>query len=142
MQVDILGQENVLKYIEATKKTKFSILRAGATAHMSVFECLDSDSNSQALADFKRWAEVMNNGMPYKIILFDFAEFSQNEHGETIVKKQKNRSAKCEATFILNSSFAASPTTNPQTHEINGGFDVKGLRESIINELQKNKKKI
>jgi len=137
MQVDILGVDNIVKYIEATKKTKFSILRAGASAHMSVFECLDSDTNVNAVNDFKRWAEVMNNAIPYKIILFDFAEFTTDQNGEPMVKKQKNRSAKCEATFILN-AFAQNQTTNQQTPEISSqGFDAKSFRESIINEIAK-----
>jgi len=138
MQVDVIGIENILKYIEAAKLSKFTIMRIGNSgASTPVFECIESDSNANAVNEFKRWAEVVNNSIPYKILLFDFAEVNIDEAGAKNIKKSRNKGNKMEFNFVINT--APSYQTNPeQKSQINGGgFDLASLRADIINELHK-----
>jgi hypothetical protein len=139
MQVDIIGIDNVLKYIESTKKSKFSIYRASGTngAYMPVFECLESDSNVTAVSKFRDWAEVVNNNVPYKLLVYDFAEISINEDGSKKIKKTGDRSGKMESVFILNNTFTQGAQANQQNQVNAGGYDLAALRESIINDLAK-----
>lgn len=135
MQVDILGLENVVSYIQATKLSKFIIQRAGANAQaIPVFECIDSDSNSNAINEFSKWAAVMNNSIPYKITLFDFALIKQDENGQVKIEKSKNKSGKSEVTFVINTAMQ-TPTTNQQQNTM--GFDLAGLRADIIKDISK-----
>ena len=139
MQVDIIGVENVLKYIESTKKTKFSIYRATGTngAYMPVFECLESDSNTNAISKFNDWASVVNNNVPYKLVLYDYAEVTINEDGSKKIKKAVERNGKMESIFILNNTFTQGGPPNQTTQVNNGGYDLAALRDSIINDLAK-----
>lgn len=139
MQVDIIGIENVLKYIESTKKSKFSIYRATGTngAYMPVFECLESDTNANAVSKFRDWAEVVNNNVPYKLITYDFAEVTISEDGTKKIKKANERNGKMESVFILNNTFTQGAQAS-QTNNVNhGGYDLAALRESIISEISK-----
>lgn len=137
MQVDILGLENVVSYITATKLSKFVIQRAGSNAQaIPVFECIDSDSNANAVNEFSKWAAVMNNSLPYKITLFDFAQIKQDENGAIKVEKSKNKSGKTEVTFIINTAMQATQT-NQQPNANNLGYDLAGLRADIIKEISK-----
>lgn len=139
MQVDIIGIENVLKYIESTRKTKFSIYRATGTngAYMPVFECLESDSNINAVSKFRDWAEVVNNNVPYKLIVYDFAEVTIAEDGTKKIKKAAERNGKMECVFILNNTFTQGSQTNQTNQVSQGGYDVAALRESIVSEIAK-----
>lgn len=139
MQVDIIGIENVLKYIEGARKTKFSIYRATGTngAYMPVFECLESDTNVNAVAKFRDWAELVNNNVPYKLIVYDFAEVTIAEDGTKKIKKAAERNGKMESVFILNNTFTQGQQTNQQNQTNTGGYDLTALRESIIVEISK-----
>jgi hypothetical protein len=139
MQVDIIGIENVLKYIESTKKTKFSIYRATGTngAYMPVFECLESDTNANAVSKFRDWAEVVNNNVPYKLIVYDFAEVTIAEDGTKKIKKASERNGKMESVFILNNTFTQGQQANQQNQNNSGGYDLAALRESIVSDLAK-----
>jgi len=139
MQVDIIGIENVLKYIESTRKSKFSIYRATGTngAYMPVFECLESESNVTAISKFRDWAEVVNNNVPYKLLVYDFAEISINEDGSKKIKKTGDRSGKMESIFILNNTFTQGQPANQQNNNNSGGYDLAALRESIVSDLAK-----
>lgn len=138
MQIDVIGLENVVSYIQATKLSKFVIQRVGSNAQaIPIFECIDSDSNANAVNEFTKWAAVMNNATPYKITLFDFAEITTDANGQTKVQKSKAKTGKTEVTFIIN---ATAPTTqaNQQQHtNTNQGFDIASLRADIINEISK-----
>jgi hypothetical protein len=139
MQVDIIGIENVLKYIEGARKTKFSIYRATGTngAYMPVFECLESDTNVNAVAKFRDWAELVNNNVPYKLIVYDFAEVTIAEDGTKKIKKAAERNGKMESVFILNNTFTQGQQTNQQNQNNSGGYDLAALRESIVSEISK-----
>ena len=93
MQVDILGVENICKYIEATKYSKFTISKHSNTTngnYISVFDLHDSNSNENAVNTFRNWAEFMNNNIPYKIICFDDMEITTDANGnEKKIKKGK-----------------------------------------------------
>ena len=63
MQVDIIGTDDVLKYIEATKLSKFTVQRSNGSGYIPCFECIDSESNSNAINEFKKWAELIKNNI-------------------------------------------------------------------------------
>ena len=66
MQADYLGQENVSRAIELSKLTKFTISRAGNNGLFTpIFECLDSDSNTNAVEQFNEVAKILNNSICY-----------------------------------------------------------------------------
>ena len=90
MQTDITGLENVCKYIQATKYSKFSITKivAGSNGNnISVFDLIDSNTNEHAVETFRTWAEFMNNNLPYKIVCFDEVEISEDANGIQKLKK-------------------------------------------------------
>jgi len=135
MQVDILGLENVVSYIQATKLSKFIIQRAGGNAQaIPVFECIDSESNGNAINEFSKWASVMNNAIPYKITLFDFANITTNEKGETKIEKSKSKSGKTEITFVINTALQIQ-NTSQQPNQM--GYDAASLRADIIKDIRK-----
>ena len=84
MQTDINGVENICKYIEATKYSKFTISKYSNTTngnYISVFELHDSNTNENAVNVFRNWAEFMNNNLPYKLICFDEMEIATDANG-------------------------------------------------------------
>jgi len=134
--VDIIGLENVIKYIQASKLSKFTIQRAGNNgSYMSVFECINSNSNETAVNEFSKWAEVVNNSMPYKIVLFDFAEIITDDTGESKIKKSKSKNGKMESIFIINPSHTYAHPTQQKNETL--GFDAVSMRQDIIKELAK-----
>ena len=135
--IDIIGLDNILKYIEASKLSKFTICRANANGNfVPVFECLNSNNNETAINEFRRWAEVINNNVAYKIMLFDFAEYNTDENGNIKPIKAKGKSGKIESIFVINS--APQFSTQPQTNDKNiGAYDIANLRAEIINEISK-----
>jgi hypothetical protein len=135
--IDIIGIENVQKYIKASKLSKFTISRANTNgSYLSVFECLNSSNNETAVNEFTRWAEIINNSMPYKIVLFDFAEVTTDDFGNDKVKKTKGKSGKMESIFIINNTHSFVNNQQP-TKDNNIGFDLQSMRNDIINEISK-----
>jgi hypothetical protein len=134
MVVDILGTENVLKYIESSKLSKFTIHRLNGTQNICIFESLDTSENKDIINKFANWADFMNNNIPYKITLFDFAEVQTDVNGQTKISKSKYKNGKMEATFILNSVQNFAPTKENQN---TSNFDMASFRAEIINEIAK-----
>lgn len=135
MLVDILGTVNVLKYIEASKYSKFSIIRAGSTAaNTNVFDCIDSESNETALKRFEEWANVVNNNVPYKIILFNEVEITTGTDGEIKINKKKSKSGKMEALFILNNTAVNFGVSTQGKAE---SLDVQSLTAQIVERISK-----
>jgi len=100
--IDIVGIDNVQKYIKASKLSKFTISRANTNgSYLSVFECLNSSNNETAVNEFTRWAEIINNSMPYKIVLFDFAEVTTDDYGNDKVKKTRAKVEKWKVFLLL-----------------------------------------
>jgi hypothetical protein len=145
MQTDITGLENVCKYIQATKFSKFSISKVSVGTNgnnISVFDLIDSNSNEHAVETFRTWAEFMNNNLPYKIICFDEVEIIQDANGTEKIKKLKAKVGKSSVTFCLNqnnhNTFASS---NSKDNDNNGAFDLVEFRKSIINDITEAREK-
>ena len=139
MQADYLGHENVSRAIELSKLTKFTISRAGNNGLFTpIFECLDSDSNANAVEQFNEVAKILNTNIPYKITLFDFAEIDTDENGTQKIKKRGGGRdhKKNTFTFILNNT-ALNYQANQQQIQNNLGVDLANLRADIIKEISK-----
>lgn len=130
--IDIIGKENVLKYIEHSGKSKFTIFRHGQNnANIPVFEAQDNTTVGDAMRAFEQWADVMqgNNNM-YRIVVYNILD----ESDENQPRKTKNKAGKMEAIFAL-----SDPGTRFYTDGKNGGqqLDAASLRASIVADLQK-----
>jgi hypothetical protein len=79
----------------------------------------------------------VNNNVPYKLLVYDFAEISINEDGSKKIKKTGDRSGKMESIFILNNTFTQGQPANQQNNNNSGGYDLAALRESIVSDLAK-----
>jgi len=138
INVDLIGTENVLKYIQATGLTKFCIQRAeGNGSFLPVFECYDSNSNENAVARFQAWSEIVNTARPYKISMFNFIEFETLASGETKAKKSSHKGNKTEATFILSNNAQQLSSQNQTQHQNNFSGDFASLKADIIREISK-----
>ena len=140
MLVDIQGKENVIKFIEASKLSKFSILRAGNTGYnIPIFECLNSNDNSNAVIEFNKIAEILSPNIPYKIKLFDFVEEITNANGDIKIKKSKFASNKMEVIFVINTALNFQATQQPTTAQVGNqqAFDIGNLRAEIIKDIAK-----
>ena len=146
MQTDITGLDNVCKYIQATKFSKFSISKVSVGTNgnnISVFDLIDSNSNENAVETFRTWAEFMNNNLPYKIICFDEVEIVQDANGTEKIKKLKAKVGKSSVTFCLNqnthNTFASN--SNSKDNDTNSAFDLVEFRKSIINDITEAREK-
>lgn len=140
MLVDIQGKENVVKFIEASKLSKFSILRAGNTGYnIPIFECLNSNDNSNAVLEFNKIADILSVNIPYKIKLFDFCEEVTNANGDIKIKKSKFASNKMEVIFVINTALNYQATQQPTTAQVgtHSAFDIGNLRADIIKDIAK-----
>lgn len=138
MQVDIIGIEDVLKYIEATKLSKFTVQRQNGAGYIPCFECLDSESNANAVNEFSKWATIIKNNMPYKLSVFDVAETIVDANGNEKIKKSGRRSGKMECTFILNQGYSNFGTTKNEPVE---QTDHNEFRKQIIKEIAEQNEK-
>ena len=131
--LDIIGTENVLKYIETSKLSKFTIDANKSGHYICVFECINSNSNETALNEFSKWADFINPNQTYKITLFDVVEVSEDFNGLTKIKKTKNKNNKMSATFILNESY------NTKAPNVNGNqnFDEETLLRKLTDKIVK-----
>jgi len=145
MQVDIIGIENICKYIEATKYSKFTISKYSNTTngnYISVFDLHDSSSNENAVNVFRNWCEFMNNNLPYKIICFDDMEITTDANGNEKKIKKGNKTGKSSITFSLgqgqNNNFTSA---NGKEQEINNSFDLVAFRKEIIKDIYEEREK-
>jgi hypothetical protein len=138
MQVDIIGIDDVLKYIEATKLSKFTVQRQNGAGYIPCFECLDSETNANAVNEFSKWATIIKNNMPYKLSVFDVAEVIMDANGNEKIKKSSKRSGKMECTFILNQGYnnVGSNKNEPIEH-----FDTNDFRKQVIKEIAEQNEK-
>jgi hypothetical protein len=140
MLVDIQGTESVIKFIEASKLSKFSILRAGNTGYnIPIFECLNSNDNNTAVNEFNKIAEILSPNIPYKIKLFDYAEEVTNANGDIKVKKSKFASNKMEVIFLINTAVNLQATQQHTTAQVGNqnAFDIGNLRAELIKDIAK-----
>ena len=138
MQVDIIGIEDVLKYIQATKLSKFTVHRQNGAGYIPCFECLDSESNSNAVNEFTQWASIIKNNSPYKLNVFDVAETIIDANGNEKIKKSGKRSGKMECTFVLNQGYnnVGINKNEPTEH-----FDQNDFRKQVIKEIAEQNEK-
>jgi hypothetical protein len=119
--IDIIGLANIVKYIEVSGKSKFTIYRAGQNGmNIPVFECDQTQTNGNAVREFERWAEVINNAVIYKIVLFNVCHLDTDEMGNTTTKKTKQKSNKMEALFAIN-----EPGSYSKIGSDSKGFDIE-----------------
>ena len=129
--IDIIGTENVLKYIEVSKLSKFTIDANKSGHFICVFECINSNSNDTAILEFSKWADFINPNQNYKITLFDVVETTILKNGEEKQNKTKNKNGKMSATFILNESY----NNKPQTINGQNNFDEESLLKKLSHRI-------
>jgi hypothetical protein len=134
MQVDIIGTDDVLKYIEATKLSKFTVQRSNGSGYIPCFECIDSESNSNAINEFRKWSELIKNNIAYKLSCFDVAEVITDANGNEKIKKSNKRSGKMECTFVLNTNGANFGSTKNDHNEMQS-FDMNDFKKQVIREI-------
>lgn len=135
MQVDIIGIDDVLKYIEATKLSKFTVQRQSGAGYIPCFECTDSESNLEAISEFTKWANIIKNNMPYKLSCFDIQETIIDSKGVEKLKKGR-KAGKMECTFVLNQSFGSNKNEPTEQH-----FDQNDFRKQVIKEIAEQNEK-
>ena len=138
MTIDFIGTDSVIKFIEASKLSKYKIERATNAngSYISVYEFNDSNNNIDAVNDFKRAAEFINPNVVYKITLYDFVEIEADENGLSKPRKAKGKNGKQQGLFTLNSS-GLNIHNGQQPTQNNGAFDMAALRAELINEISK-----
>lgn len=134
MQVDIIGTEDVLKYIEATKLSKFTVQRSNGSGYIPCFECIDSESNINAINEFRKWSELIKNNIAYKLSCFDVAEVITDANGIEKIKKSNKRSGKMECTFVLNTNVANFGAAKNDYNETQS-FDMNDFKKQVIREI-------
>lgn len=124
MNVDLIGLENIKGYIERSRKSKFSIYRAGTNGNsLPVFECIGNTTNHEAVKDFEAWANLVNNNNPYRLVLFDIADEEGN--------KAKGRAGKMEANFCI-----VEPGTKFGSNGESAGLSLEQMREQMRKEFE------
>lgn len=132
MQVDFIGTEAVEQFIISSKKKKFTIIRGGGQQALPLFDCLETETNEDALNEFKRIASVLNKGVTYKIILFDEMELTNGEDGQVRIKKKGSRAGKIEALFALSSNIGYSYDQDQKTST---SINYDEMKKNIVSEL-------
>jgi hypothetical protein len=134
--IDIIGTENVLKYIEVSKLSKFTIDANKSGHFICIFECINSNSNEIALNEFEKWSSFINPNQTYRITLFDVVDITE-DNGILKTKKTKNKSNKMQCSFILNENYSAK-----NTQQIVGNIDedaiYKRMQSKLIEEQNSN----
>jgi hypothetical protein len=136
--LDIIGTDNVLKYIEVSKLSKFTIDANKSGHFICVFECINSQSNDIAIIEFSKWADFINPNQTYRITLFDVVDSTIDESGVLKQKKTKNKSNKMQATFILNENFNGARATNNLAAPIDEESLIKKISSKFIEEQSNN----
>ena len=136
--LDIIGTDNVLKYIEVSKLSKFTIDANKSGHFICVFECINSQSNDIAIIEFSKWADFINPNQTYRITLFDVVDSTIDESGVLKQKKTKNKSNKMQATFILNENFNTARVNNNLAAPIDEETLIKKLSSRFIEEQSNN----
>ena len=136
--LDIIGTDNVLKYIEVSKLSKFTIDANKSGHFICVFECINSQSNDIAIIEFSKWADFINPNQTYRITLFDVVDSTIDESGVLKQKKTKNKSNKMQATFILNENFNGARVNNNLAAPIDEETLIKKLSSRFIEEQSNN----
>ena len=82
--IDIIGTENVLKYIEVSKLSKFTIDANKSGHFICVFECINSNNNETAITEFSKWADFINPNQNYKTAYIETFGCTANQNNSEI----------------------------------------------------------
>jgi len=138
MEVDVIGIDNVIENIKLTGLTKFSIDRVGSSKNtLPIYELLNSNSNDKAVIEFRKWANIYNNSIPYKITLFNKLETAVDEFGNEKTSKSKGKTEKAEFYFRINEN-PSNLSYGTQTDNLNGVADRETIRREILKENDEN----
>jgi hypothetical protein len=143
-QTDIFGIENVSKYIELTKFSKWTIYNVNLNGNsIPLFDCNDSNSNSHAVEIFENIAGLLNSFTSYKIVCYNEIEIVLDSKGNEKQKTGKNnKTGKCSITFSIsqnNNNFSSKGSNDTTTQ--NNGFDLVSFRKDIIREITESQEK-
>jgi hypothetical protein len=136
-QTDIFGIENVSKYIELTKFSKWTIYNVNQNGNnIPLFDCNDSNNNSTAVSMFENMANILNNNTAYKIVCYNEVDIKLDKFGNEKPTPNNKKSGKCSITFALSNFIdnSFSKGTN-NTQQNNNGIDLASFRKEIIKEI-------
>jgi hypothetical protein len=141
-QTDIFGLENVSKYIELTKFSKWTIFNVNTNGNtIPLFDCNDSNSNSNAVEMFESIAGILNNYTTYKIVCYNDVEMILDKAGNEKPKATNKKTGKCSITFAIsqNNNFNSKGSNDIQQH--NNNVDLASFRKEIIKEISEQNEK-
>jgi hypothetical protein len=138
MEVDVIGIDNIVENIKLTGLTKFSIERVGSSkGSLPIYELLNSNSNDRAVLEFRKWASIFNNTIPYKITLFNKLETSVDEFGNEKQSRSKGKAEKSEFYFRINES-PSNHGYGTQQQSLYGVADRDMIRRELLKEQDDN----
>ena len=138
MEVDVIGIDNIVENIKLTGLTKFSIERVGSSkGSLPIYELLNSNSNDKAVMEFRKWASIFNNTIPYKITLFNKLETSVDEFGNEKQVRSKGKAEKSEFYFKINES-PSNHSYGIQQQSLYGIADRDMIRRELLKEQEEN----
>lgn len=118
MKVEIIGAVNVANYIDLNGFSKFIITRPAQHKNgIPIFQHISGGSVDKAINAFSKWANIVDNSLPYEMSLFNSLEDSKMI-GEEIRSKKGNS---VEFTFALNDEkeFDRNTQNNNSNQDIN-----------------------
>ena len=142
-QTDIFGLENVSKYIELTKFSKWTIYNVNLNGNsIPLFDCNDSNSNSNAVEMFENIASILNNYTTYKIVCYnETSEIVLDRNGNEKKVGKNNKTGKCSISFAIaqnNNNFSRGSNDIQQN---NNNVDLASFRKEIIKEISEQNEK-
>lgn len=143
-QTDIFGLENVSKYIELTKFSKWTIYNVNLNGNsIPLFDCNDSNSNANAVDMFENIAGILNNYTTYKIVCYnETTEIVLDRNGNEKKSGKNNKTGKCSISFSIaqnnNNNFSKGSNDIQQN---NNNIDLASFRKEIIKEITENNEK-
>lgn len=142
-QTDIYGIENVSKYIELTKFCKWTIFNVNLNGNsIPLFDCNDSNTNSNAVEMFENIATLLNNYTNYKIVCYNEIEVILDKAGNEKIKASNKKTGKCQVTFSIaqnNNNNFSKGSNDIQQHTNN--VDLASFRKEIIKEISEQNEK-
>lgn len=131
MAAQIIGKENVCKYIKMCQTTKFVIYRKDTHKNSDpIFEWIEKGDNDKAIEKFTIWAECMNNAVIYELKLFNSKEDSE-DLGEEVANKKKGK--------VYNVSFQINEISQNnflQAQQQNQNLNTSELIENALLKMQ------
>lgn len=141
-QTDIFGLENVSKYIELTKFCKWTIYNVNTNGNtIPLFDCNDSNSNSNAVEMFENIAGILNNYTTYKIVCYNEVEMILDKAGNEKPKATNKKTGKCSITFAISQNNNNFSKGSNDIQQNNNNVDLASFRKEIIKEISEQNEK-